>query len=83
MALKCIEVEDGRVRDVNSVEQMYQIDVKVGEDAPKRTQYVDWDKAAAVYREALSNPKVEWVDLAVYKFEFMLEGEDIVYVECD
>ncbi len=39
MALKYIELEDGRVRDVNSVEQMYQIDVKVSDEPPKRTQY--------------------------------------------
>lgn len=83
MALKYIELEDGRVRDVNSVEQMYQIEVKVGDEPPKRTQYWDWDKAAAVYREALEDPKVEWVDLGVYKFEFALESEDFKYVDGD
>lgn len=83
MALKCIELGDGEVRDVNSVEQMYQIDVKVGDEPPNRTQYFEWGKAAAAYREALSNPNLVFADLAVYKFEFMLEGEEIIYVDCD
>lgn len=83
MALKYIELEDGRVRDVNSVEQMYQIDVKVSDEPPKRTQYWDWDKANAVYREALEDPNVEWVDLGVYKLEFVLESEDFKELDCD
>ncbi len=82
MALKYIELEDGRVRDVNSVEQMYQIDIAVKDGPAKRTQYWDWDEAAKVYREALEDPTVEWVDMGIYKLEFALESEAFKELDC-
>lgn len=80
MARKYIELADGRIRDVNSVEQMYQLQVSRDSGFTKK-DYFFWDEAAAAYREALSNPDTNHVELYVYGFEFALEGKDFKELE--
>ena len=81
MALKYIELDDGTIRDVNSVEQSYRLFVSYRSQSSKQAEYIDWDEAAAAYREAISNPEVSYVDLTVYKVEFSLDGEDFKDLE--
>ena len=76
MALVYIELADGKVRDVNSVEQMYQLDVGYPDKDTTRVQYWDWATASTEYRKALAEPMTRFVTLGVYKFECALEGED-------